>query len=123
MRKDLEERLINRFKFLRLGKSLFKKFEIGEGWFNILWDLCEKIESELENFDKDIKDNFRVLRIKEKFGELRFEVNFEPGNVDIFIKEAEEMSVRICENCGREGEIKDLPWLQALCAGCRGDER
>lgn len=53
MDKRLDKALFQRFNFFHPEKSLRESlmgfgFEVNNGWFNIIWDLCEGIEKELE---------------------------------------------------------------------------
>lgn len=72
-------------------------FQCGDGWFQLIWNLCEEIEAVLKS---DPVTGFKVGQVKEKFGSLRFYVD--SGNTRIYhaIRQSEELSETICENCG-----------------------
>jgi hypothetical protein len=89
-------------------------FECGEGWFDILWRLCEDIEK--LNPPKD----FEVHQIKEKFGGLRFYTG--AGTDEIFdrIEQAEQESYKTCEACGSTKNVtSEGRWITTLCKECR----
>ena len=97
-------------------KSYYKKyFPVGEGWRPLVTKLVEdiiKIDSTIE-----------ISQIKEKFGTLRFYINY--GNDEIFdlIEKAEQESSKICENCGtRENVTTKGSWLLTLCEKCRKEK-
>ena len=46
-----------------------------DGWFDILWRLCEDLEPLVAEFEQELGSQFEVLQVKEKFGGLRFHVN------------------------------------------------
>jgi hypothetical protein len=76
-----------------------------DGWYPIIKKLCIDIEKELEKPEnKELRKDFEVIQVKEKFGELRFYTNF--GNERIFdlIGAAEEESHKVCANCGTRTE-------------------
>jgi len=112
-------KLFKRFTFFHPEKRLTESlmafgFECGDGWFNIIWNLCEKIEEELKNHSR--LDDFVVLQVKEKFGMLRFYTNFEIGKMRKYIEEAEKESANTCEICGKKGKLRDdLGWIVTLC--------
>ncbi len=75
MRKDLTEKLFNRFDFYKPEKPTSESlmsfgFECSDGWFNLLWSLSEWIEQILDRDTEGLKDNFYVVQVKEKFGGL-----------------------------------------------------
>ena len=83
-------------------------FEIGDGWFPLIKELIEDLIS--LGWDK------QTCQVKEKFGGLRFYIN--TGSDEIFdrISKAEEDSYKICEKCGKPGELRnDIGWYRTLC--------
>lgn len=99
--------------------SLMSGFDCGNGWFNIIYKLCENIQNALEKETDDFRAGFFVQQVKEKFGGLRFYITY--GNDEIFdlIRRAEEESFRTCELCGRQTEDVEtrsvLGWIRTLC--------
>jgi len=66
-----------------------------------------------------IQHHPRAVQVKEKFGGLRFYMNF--GNKKIYetIRQAEYLSHTICEECGAPGEMDTSQfWLRTLCPAC-----
>lgn len=112
MRQELEDKLIKRFPFYKVGKTIGEYFHYGfecdDGWFKLLWKLSKDLE--LANFTG------QVIQVKEKFGELRF---YHTGCNDVceyLINDAEESSAFICEICGRKGKLRKIKgWLKTLC--------
>lgn len=53
---------------------------------------------------------------KEKYGELviDFRAGFD-GEDNAIADFCEELSTRICDECGRPGKSRDLPWIRTLC--------
>lgn len=110
------------------GENLF--FECGDGWIKLI--------TEIASFISNKTKHCRAVQVKEKFGGLRFYVEFsyDEGGVclvdeqtitDIyqFITDTEEKSVRICETCGVElTSLNKCPqsklghWIQNICLDC-----
>jgi hypothetical protein len=94
-------------------------FACGDGWFQIIWDLCEGIEK------LGPSENFEVIQVKEKFGGLRFytqgggseeEVCLNYDALMDLVHKAEEQSFNTCEECGAPGEVRNTSgWISTLC--------
>jgi len=83
--------------------------EIGNGWYELVDELFEK----LSKFDGLV-----LTQVKEKFGELRVYVNSGTDEVYDIINEYENKSEKICETCGSPGKIHGGGWLRAVCDTC-----
>src|SRR5476651_2075196 len=76
MKEELEKKLVERWPtwfhvqsdiqhtLLPLG------FEHGDGWFAIVWRLCEQLEPLVARLERETGRPFKVLQVKEKFGGL-----------------------------------------------------
>jgi hypothetical protein len=88
--------------------------DCGDGWYDILEELCEKV--------KDVPD-LQFGQVKEKFGGLRVYPDVsdaEMKEVYAAIGEATEKSYATCEYCGDPGELdKERAWIRTLCPTCR----
>lgn len=116
-REDFEQ-----FKFLyeptgRVECPLrFVDLDIEQGWANLLYVLCGAIKDYLETVeDEDFLKHFHVLRVKQKFGGLRFYVSRSDKVIYNMISEAEAASWEICEVCGQYGVPRPLAWITTLC--------
>jgi len=59
-------------------------------------------------------------QVKEKFGTLRFYMDYGTDEMYELIHEYEEKSGNICERCGEPGECKnETGWVSTLCDKCR----
>lgn len=56
-----------------------------------------------------------VLQVKEKFGGLRFYICAGNEQIWALIREAENESYKICEQCGEPGELYQGGWMRTLC--------
>jgi len=84
-------------------------FECGDGWFDLLKELSEKIENH----------DVVASQVKEKYGTLRFYLmGGATDEVWDLIDEAEEESGKICEECGQPGKLIDGGWLSVRCEAC-----
>lgn len=86
---------------------------VGNGWYNILDDLCSKLEPH------------RVVagQVKEKFGGLRFYLEATSSDkwdeIQQSIQDAEAKSYNTCEICGKSGKLRRGSWLKTLCDECQ----
>lgn len=88
---------------------------IGEGWR----PLVRGLDANLRELDPD----YRIGQIKEKFGGLRYYVDEFKGDADEgdrLVRAAEELSFKICEDCGAPGITKawNRFWVRTLCPLC-----
>jgi hypothetical protein len=101
-------------------------FWCGDGWYEIIFQLCERLEPLVANLDDAMQ--FQVMQVKEKFGGLRFYVEGSSNEIETLIDSACELSRRTCEVCGQEvgslaqhGSLLRLPanglW-NTLCSPC-----
>ena len=109
------------------------RIECGDGWFNLIDELCSKIEplAEQEKIlarkimlrdmlrppDGDLPPP-RAVQIKSKFGELRFYMSWATEEMYALIHDTEEKSHFICESCGEKQETKSNKWDHAVCNEC-----
>ena len=95
--------------------------DVGNGWFKLIWALCDNIQQELEMHPK-VKDGFMITSVKEHKGSLMFEVS--TANMGIFdlIEKAESQSESICLQCGSDhGLIVEIVGEQkCVCIDCYG---
>lgn len=122
MNTDNTNYLLYNFSFFRLGEPITSPFrafgfECGDGWFDIIKDLCERLDA------LNLSEEFEVNQVKEKFGGLRFYVSgveeSKSEEVHSLIYEAEEKSFSVCENCGASGKTASKrDWLKTLCETC-----
>ena len=95
------------------------------GWDDILLDL----DRDLARLDPD----YQIHQAKEKWGELRFYIQFSDRLISIegsetrdagyqLINAAEEKSGTTCEACGAEGRRRSGGWIKTLCDEHARDE-
>ncbi len=120
MTEELERKIFERFKMFHPERPITEAlmalgFEHGDGWFQLVWDLCE----DLEKIAREEELNLEVFQVKEKFGALRFYID--EGTEAIFerINKAEWFSMITCEVCGKPGSLKSDGWVRTLCEDCR----
>jgi hypothetical protein len=96
-------------------------FDINEGWVELVADLDRRI--------KTICPNYVVEQVKEKFGGLRYYVTIPDGlpeaahtAIRSLIRQAEEMSYIICEQCGADGSLRKHGWWRTFCDKCLKEE-
>lgn len=86
-------------------------FEHGDGWYDILDDLCSKIQKICDSDGHQIV----AVQVKEKYGALRFYINGGSQEIYNLIDEAEHKSEKTCEVCGEPGKIYRDGWWYSAC--------
>lgn len=84
---------------------------VGDGWFQILFDLCAKLQAISDSTGEQIT----ATQIKEKFGGLRFYVNSATDEQYALIDAAEVLADETCEECGAPGIKRNEGWIKTLC--------
>jgi hypothetical protein len=98
-------------------------WEFGYGWDTLIENLAAAIDREIER-DPSLAQGdtpFQILRMKEKFGTLRF--YYAGGNDRIrgLVDMTEKLSGSVCEICGSLGTMckhKNGTWIKTLCEDC-----
>jgi hypothetical protein len=117
MRKELEQELANRWPrwFDMEGDpretAMYRGFEHGDGWFDLVWRLCEQMEEVVDEGERP----FKILQVKEKFGGLRVYTNSLNEAIFTLVDTAELESLHICEVCGQSGTRRDGRRIQTRC--------
>ena len=73
---------------------------VGAGWGGLIDELFDRLP-----------ERARLFSVKEKYGCLRID-GIGTENLE---SELEERSLKICEECGNDGELRDLNWIRTLC--------
>lgn len=87
-------------------------FECGEGWADLIHDLCTEILDECKYSGCRIPV---AEQVKEKFGGLRFYVDQASPEVYGIIDKFESYSYKVCEVCGDPGTPRPGGWTRTLC--------
>jgi hypothetical protein len=121
MRKELEQKLVERWPqwFNTKGDVRHTLMSWGfvhdDGWFDILWRLCEDSEPLVAEFEATGECQFEILQVKEKFGGLRIYVNDANDAIRQCIEVAQQESFHTCEVCGQPGIRREGNWIKTLC--------
>jgi hypothetical protein len=98
-------------------------FECGDGWYNIINQLCANIQHHVD-WAQEQKEKYGrgegctqvvAVQIKEKFGTLRFYTNGGDDQIYGMIRMAESMSAVTCEECGAPGKTRGRSWIYTAC--------
>ena len=95
-------------------------FEHGDGWYNIIDNLCSKIQKYIDESNGKVLQVV-AIQVKEKFGTLRFYIDGGDDEVYKMIDEAERLSGITCEFCGATenvGSTQHPAWIFTLCEEC-----
>lgn len=130
MRKELDELLCAKYPKIFVNRHGDMKetamcwgFECGDGWFNIIDQLCANIQHQID-WKQEQKEKFGrgegcsqvvAMQVKEKFGSLRFYTSGGDDTIYGMIRMAESMSAVTCEDCGAPGKLRGRGWLYTAC--------
>ena len=131
MDKKLDNYLVEKYPKIFINRYGDKKetamcwgFEHRDGWFWILDQLCDSIQSYIDNNNPYRKEEDKIpqvvaTQIKEKFGILNFYYSGGDEYIGGMIRFAEYMSMNICEFCGSTENIGNTKgWVYTICKDC-----
>lgn len=113
MDNHLMDQLGEDFSFMKRDNGNSVYCACGNGWYELIWNLCHELASLYEDNNVDL-DNIEVLQVKEKFGQLRFYVGWMIDGSYKIIEKYEKLSESTCEICGDKGELRG-DYAQTLC--------
>lgn len=99
------------------GYTFTKLDMMPNGWrkaFGI--QFCEELKAALE--EEGGLDDWQIIEIKEKYGELRVYANWYIPRVDAIITKYEDMSRRTCIECGKPATKVLIGWISPYCDEC-----
>ena len=79
--------------------------QCGDGWFDLIDTLCECLQQETGHADAT---QAVAMQVKQKWGRLRFVVEPASDRQQAMIDLAEALSARLCEQCGRPGQMQSI---------------
>lgn len=100
-------------------------FEHGDGWYNIIDQLCDNIQSYIDWKNKKGEEVAQVVadQVKEKFGTLRFYYSGGDEYIRGLVNMAEAMSGCTCDVCGKPGTTAGPGWITTLCEEHRNERK
>jgi len=96
-------------------------FECGDGWFDLIWALSQKIEdaSRASGLEPHSDEWLEAIQVKQKFGSLRFYLKNPyvamAEEVAALIREAGAISAKTCEIYGNPGSRVGDRRVKTLC--------
>lgn len=136
MKEELDKQLVEKYPkiFVNRYKSMQETcmcwgFECGSGWYDLIDNLCGKIQHYLDHGTPFRKAKSKQIeqvvadQVKEKYGTLCF--YYSGGNEYIrgLVDMAESLSYSICENCGNSGKFINDGWCKVRCDKCLQSEK
>jgi translation initiation factor 2 beta subunit (eIF-2beta)/eIF-5 len=114
MRQDLSDKLYN--EYTPWFEGTLWGFECGDGWYNLLSDLCKELKEAVDVEKWEDGWEFKVLQVKEKYGGLRFYIGSATELIFDIIDKYEALSYTVCEICGEPGKLSEKNrWYSTLC--------
>ena len=138
MKKELDNYLVTKYPKIFVNRygdmketSMMFGFQNNDGWFWLIDQLCDSIQSYIDNHNSYCKEENKIQQlvatsVKEKFGILSFNYYNGDNHIDGMVRIAENMSMNICEFCGSNHNVgRTNGWIYTVCYNCHsnGDER
>ena len=90
------------------------EYEIPEGWLKFSEKMWNELDALLEEHGVE---SFQVYSLKEKFGEIRFDMDWFD-----FLEDWEgkwtDVSRETCVFCGEKAEFRTEGWIEPYCGKC-----
>ena len=112
MNNDLLPLLRERYPKL-LSSSALREIGCLSGWLELLEDLCQSLQGHLDAHPE--VPTITVVRIKEKWGGLRFYYHGGDQVCREIVDKAVESSLMVCEVCGESGHLVGERWFSVRC--------
>lgn len=132
MTREKEKKLFERYPKLFSGKDkpitenlMPFGFACEDGWFWLIDQLSRNIQHYIDNTHPK-PEQVTVSQVKEKYGTLRYYVDYADAHIFGMISFAEHLSGYICERCGSHNARMAYAgtWCKTLCDNClEEDER
>jgi hypothetical protein len=123
MKKELQDKLYEKYPEIFVQKDLSIQescmpwgFECEDGWFWLIDNLCDCIQTYIDYNDKEQAE---ALQVKEKYGSLSFNISTMDEMIHGMVYLAESTSNSICEVCGSTEDVSQTQgWIKTLCDKC-----
>jgi len=124
MNEKLDEKLCARYPKIFVNRhadmqttAMCWGFEWGDGWYNIIDQLCANIQRHIDWRNRETATVAQVVatQVKEKFGGLRFYYDGGDDYIGGLSSMAESMSEVTCETCGAPGQSRGDGWIYTAC--------
>lgn len=141
MKEELDKQLCDKYpKIFRDRHGDMKEtamcwgFCCGQGWFDIIDDLCKK----LQHLSDISGVQIIAVQVKEKFGTLRFYITTDSSSIkegvdasiirdlaEDAVSSATNQTQSTCEVCGEYGKLisTETKWLKTLCDKCNKERK
>lgn len=126
MNNELDKSLVEKYPLIFRDRHADMKvtamcwgFECDDGWYWLIDNLCESIQSYIDNNKPNKVNQIVAVQVKEKYGGLRF--YYDGGNdfISGMVRLAENLSYKTCEICGSTKNITQTDgWIRTLCNSC-----
>ncbi len=132
MKKSLQQKLFDKYPKLYAQRHLTIQEScmpwgicVNSGWYDLIDGLSQNITNVLEK--KGCKLTCEAVQVKEKFGGLRFYIDFSDSDdwtdidevcaeqINRLISLAESESFKICDICGEPGTPQNDGWISTRC--------
>jgi hypothetical protein len=98
------------------GGNSPRSLDAGPGWHNLLWELCQNLETLAQQRVATGQEPMRIMEVKPKWAELRCYLHDDCPEARALTLAALVRSRTICEVCGAEGNTCERGrWYLTLC--------
>lgn len=112
MNPELQNKIFNQFPTLYMRNNLPWGIECGDGWYDLVKEFSQKVSDLILQYDLE---GIYPIQIKEKWGVLRVYMNVYNDKIAELVDEYQDKSFKICEQCGKEGSLRNGSWVRVFC--------
>lgn len=127
MNEELDKKLVEKYPKIFANRNgdmrttaMYWGFECDDGWYWLIDNLCNSIQTYIDNNPHLEITQVIATQVKEKFGGLRFYITGGDDIIEGMIWLAENMSFNMCEKCGNKENVSQTAsgWIKTLCDKC-----
>ena len=126
MRQELDEKLVKKYPKIFVDRhenikntAMCWGFECSDAWYFLIDNLCEHIQSYIDNNKHLNITQVVAIQVKEKYGTLRWYYHGGNEYIDGMVSHTKYLTGKICADCGSMADIGyTLGWITYLCRNC-----
>ena len=95
--------------------------DMPDGWRKAFGEqMCEEIRNAiLEKGTEEDLQHYRILQIKEKYGQLRWYTNWSTADLDKIVNKYTALSEETCIRCGKPAAWVSCGYISPFCDECK----
>ena len=92
--------------------------ELPQGWKEIFRTFCEEVDKWYQKQTQEVKDDFRAIVIKEKYGDFIPYFNKQYEKIQKIVDKYVATARRTCAYCGARANYVATGYIEPVCEPC-----